>query len=488
MKCRSFFSITALVAVINFFPLAANATESKTIFEEAVIYSERFNVSVKVAEERLQLQNDAGDLANVLASRETGNFAGLWIEHAPEFKVIAQFVNLPDATRQQQYLAGTRLANRFAMRTAQRSLQDLSEDQTFVRTLALQLGLRVDTDIDVQQNQVYIYALNPSLVDTAFAEAAVRMPASVKVVKTTALAEPEVLRGGATITGCTAGFTVRNSSGEQGIATAAHCANSQSFNGISLPFRAQDQQGNQDVQWNSSCGLEAVTNQIITGSGNRSITSTRHRNSQAIGAQVCKYGRTTQMTCGDIGSKSFAPSYVTSASSTFIRMAPILPQYPDLSAGGDSGGPWYVANTAYGIHSGGFNGGQFNGGSIYMAINYISSIGVSVLTSTPGACDDNQPPVAEFTWSNPGGGTQVNFNASSSFDPDGSIVAYSWDFGDGFTSSSSNPSITHFYLQENFYQVTLTVTDNDGAQAIDFQLISTCAPQILCDSGGGGGF
>jgi PKD repeat protein len=52
---------------------------------------------------------------------------------------------------------------------------------------------------------------------------------------------------------------------------------------------------------------------------------------------------------------------------------------------------------------------------------------------------------------------------STSSDPDGSIVSYSWNFGDGTAlATAQNPS--HSYGTAGTYPVTLTVTDNQGAQ------------------------
>jgi len=55
----------------------------------------------------------------------------------------------------------------------------------------------------------------------------------------------------------------------------------------------------------------------------------------------------------------------------------------------------------------------------------------------------------------------VFFNASSSFDSDGYITNWTWDFGDGRTSALQNPM--HKYADDGTYHVTLTVTDDDGA-------------------------
>ena len=59
----------------------------------------------------------------------------------------------------------------------------------------------------------------------------------------------------------------------------------------------------------------------------------------------------------------------------------------------------------------------------------------------------------------------VEFSSAGSEDQevDGSIVTYAWDFGDGETSSSPNP--THVYQGAGTYVATLTVTDNDDATA-----------------------
>jgi len=73
----------------------------------------------------------------------------------------------------------------------------------------------------------------------------------------------------------------------------------------------------------------------------------------------------------------------------------------------------------------------------------------------------NRPPKAYFEISQNTGyvTTPFTFN-SSSYDHDGIIVRYHWDFGDGMSSSEAQP--THYYPSKGDFSVNLTIFDNDG--------------------------
>lgn len=57
----------------------------------------------------------------------------------------------------------------------------------------------------------------------------------------------------------------------------------------------------------------------------------------------------------------------------------------------------------------------------------------------------------------------VNFSSAGSSDPDGTVAAYAWNFGDGSTSTAAHPS--HTYMAAGNYTATLTVTDNQEASS-----------------------
>ena len=90
----------------------------------------------------------------------------------------------------------------------------------------------------------------------------------------------------------------------------------------------------------------------------------------------------------------------------------------------------------------------------YSAYEDVSLVGRYESTDAP-----NEAPIASF---------DANFNlglasfTSTSTDSDGSVVDWSWDFGDG--SSASGESVAHEYAASGVYSVSLTVADNDGAR------------------------
>ncbi len=82
-----------------------------------------------------------------------------------------------------------------------------------------------------------------------------------------------------------------------------------------------------------------------------------------------------------------------------------------------------------------------------------------------------QPPAADFTYApeRPRTGEAVRFDAASSFDFDGEIVLYEWDFdGDG-KRDAIGVTADHAFPSAGSYDVTLTVTDNGGnSEAITY--------------------
>jgi PKD repeat protein len=101
-----------------------------------------------------------------------------------------------------------------------------------------------------------------------------------------------------------------------------------------------------------------------------------------------------------------------------------------------------------------------------------TSASVSIQVTLPS----NQTPVAVA------GGAPTNgiaplpvaFSSSGSFDPDGTISAYRWEFGDGTSSTLASPTKT--YSVAGNYTARLTVTDEQGASSSAIVLISAGAP------------
>jgi len=91
--------------------------------------------------------------------------------------------------------------------------------------------------------------------------------------------------------------------------------------------------------------------------------------------------------------------------------------------------------------------------------------------------------VANFTFSPkyPVVNETIIFNATYSFDFNGSIVSYLWDFGDGNITEVFKSVVNHTYAEAGTYKVTLIVTDDDGLTDTFEQLISVYTSVPLHD-------
>ncbi len=81
----------------------------------------------------------------------------------------------------------------------------------------------------------------------------------------------------------------------------------------------------------------------------------------------------------------------------------------------------------------------------------------------------NQLPTADIRLG-PSTEVEKTFNGNFSSDPDGAIVEYRWDFGDGNTRTTTTEMVTHTYGAEGTFTVSLIVEDNDGGLSAPDQL------------------
>lgn len=87
-------------------------------------------------------------------------------------------------------------------------------------------------------------------------------------------------------------------------------------------------------------------------------------------------------------------------------------------------------------------------------------------------------PAASFSWSC----TDLTCDfTDTSTDGDGTVVFWSWDFGDGESSFVQNPS--HSYAADGTYTVRLTVTDDDGATALTSESLTLTRPPVVITLG-----
>jgi PKD repeat protein len=94
----------------------------------------------------------------------------------------------------------------------------------------------------------------------------------------------------------------------------------------------------------------------------------------------------------------------------------------------------------------------------------------------------NEVPTVDFVL---GAGTDTSGTEGDSFsftvsasDDDGTVDSYDWDFGDGTTDSTLVDTTTHTFTSAGVYTVEVTVTDDDGGQAVASIDVTVNAPAV----------
>ena len=141
---------------------------------------------------------------------------------------------------------------------------------------------------------------------------------------------------------CTSGFGVKVS-GTRGITTAAHCTNTATDDGHALTFKNEHEGRYGDVQWHT--GPDTMGNDFYAGSATVVEANSRHvtgTGTAVKGQTLCRNGRVSFKDCQDVRKTNVC----------FRFTCRLVQMEGHCSTGGDSGGPVYWGNTAYGVHKG----------------------------------------------------------------------------------------------------------------------------------------
>ncbi len=131
--------------------------------------------------------------------------------------------------------------------------------------------------------------------------------------------------------------------------------------------------------------------------------------------------------------------------------------------------------------------GTASGAQTQHAFSRAGSFGVILkVTDSQGLVDEKKlcitvapaPPIARFTVApNPVAGATVAFDGRTSTDFDGTVVGYSWAFGDG--SSAAGAQAGHIFTAAGTYPVQLTVTDNEGRTSSVTTSVAVIPPPVI---------
>lgn len=349
----------------------------------AVSYAQTYRVPVSEAQRRLARVPAIAQLEQRLQRELPESFAGLYIEHQPAYRVVVRFTKTPKAL-----LARYTKDPVFVAQLAPRPLELLRGAQEELAAQLSSSGVAFESGVDVKASQVNLFVL-----DTAAAakrlSGLMAVADYIKVQKVPALMTPTAIVGGNQVDGstqrCTTGFNVFNAARELGVITAGHCDNALTYIGspnVTLAFQSEQNGGSLDLQWNKQSGgtAQEQSNRIKLVGGPQAtmdITSETTAANLPLGATVCKMGVTTNYTCGEVADKNAQAMYAGSVG-TYIRVHNASNQV--MTAAGDSGGPVFGTNTAYGlVHGRGGTGTPTHNDLYFMPVDHFSAIGVTLL-------------------------------------------------------------------------------------------------------------
>jgi hypothetical protein len=340
-------------------------TREEALAEDAAQYAGQFRVPADEALRRLKAQQDSASVTDAIAREFADRLAGISIEHSPEYRIVVLLTGSePVADRNAAgvpivFKTGAKATHAQAVAAMRKHLIDFRSELPGAR------GAGYD-----QRTGEVVLLITPADASRLGIDA-VRKRAEeiggvpVRVVVNELIESNMSVDGGGRVEGlniltnrrnrCTTGFVVTN--GEiNAITTAAHCPDQLTYidrdggSSPTLPMIGSWGSAYRDVQINGSANSPDPLFYADRGAGSlRRVATWRSVAGTRAGEFVCHYGESSGYSCAVVELTDYAPPGALcggpcSPTWVTVRGPSCIP--------GDSGGPVFSGDVAYGIAKG----------------------------------------------------------------------------------------------------------------------------------------
>jgi streptogrisin C len=359
-------SLLTLLLLLLSSAAAAQHVEShgEAIAEDAVQYAGRYGVAPNEAKRRLQAQQESVAATDGIGREFADRLAGITVEHTPQMRIVVLLTgNAPVPERTAAgvpivFRTGAKATHAAAVAALRQHLIDLRAQMPGSR----------GAGYDQRTGEVVLLVSNGDAarygLDTIRAQAEQLTGVPVRVAVDTLDAADMSVNGGGRVEGvnllthgrnrCTTGFVVTN--GEQNaITTAAHCPDQLTYDDddgstVQLPMIGSWGAAFRDVQINGSAVSPDPLFYANRGAESlRRLQTWRNIASTRAGDFVCHYGESSGYSCAEVALTNYAPPGELCGGPCWPMWVTV--KGPSCSPG-DSGGPVFSGDVAFGIAKG----------------------------------------------------------------------------------------------------------------------------------------
>jgi hypothetical protein len=388
-------------------------TYDQSLEFDAIEYTKSHRVSLLEAKRRLVIQNTKSELIEEIKNKYRSRIAGIFLEHDPVFKIVVRLKGGQPVSNFVKSLKGDNspLIYSIPVTFETGALETKEEGELRLKSQIDSLKKKIDNLqgawFDEKTGGIFLLVYTngdttKSTIQEEYNLTKENLGLPYKIILTNEKYQDSAsIRGGALISNvsnsadfCTSGFAIKNSVGTKYMTTAAHCSDNLKDNasGATFTLVGQVKNATKDLQWHSVSSTHTILPEFFADSQTvaRKLTGRRTRASTTVGDNVCHQGRKTGYSCGYVAQTNFIPTYsgacgTSTCSPVWVRVVGKLSSsststlkcYP-----GDSGGPVFASQTAFGLLKGtltsGVNAGQCTE-FYYMSTDEIYNQGFSLL-------------------------------------------------------------------------------------------------------------